>query len=155
MASTLETMQGSTGIMMSHINQNQFITSSHNQLPHSRSIRLLLHNNEAPFWSGYQTYMRRGRSERAGDLKAGNIIYIQKKPSAKINISYSILFNLTTSYSSYYRGKKGINRNKTSFFLLMASIRGCVYTNIKHQWSDHIIKMSISTSIANLYYRSY
>src|SRR6266850_3480399 len=39
--------------------------------------------------------------------------------SAKINISYSILFNLTTSYSSYFRGKKGISRNKTSFFLLM------------------------------------
>src|SRR6267142_6055145 len=41
-------------------------------------------------------------------------------PSAKINISYSILFNLTTSYSSYFGGKKGISRNKTSFFLLMA-----------------------------------
>ena len=39
--------------------------------------------------------------------------------SAKINISYSILFNLTTSYSSYFGGKKGISRNKTSFFLLM------------------------------------
>src|SRR6267142_2101826 len=35
--------------------------------------------------------------------------------SAKINISYSILFNLTTSYSSYFGGKKGISRNKTSF----------------------------------------
>src|SRR6267142_1285788 len=42
-------------------------------------------------------------------------------PSAKINISYSILFNLTTSYSSYFGGKKGISRNKTSFFLLMPS----------------------------------
>src|SRR6266850_3472891 len=42
-------------------------------------------------------------------------------PSAKINISYSILFNLTTSYSSYFGGKKGISRNKTSFFLLMSS----------------------------------
>src|SRR6266850_7945884 len=39
--------------------------------------------------------------------------------SAKINISYSILFNLTTSYSSYFGGKKGISWNKTSFFLLM------------------------------------
>ena len=39
--------------------------------------------------------------------------------SAKINISYSILFHLTTSYSSYFGGKKGISRNKTSFFLLM------------------------------------
>jgi len=39
--------------------------------------------------------------------------------SAKINISYSILFNLTTSYSSYFGGKKGISRNKTSFCLLM------------------------------------
>src|SRR6267142_848112 len=38
---------------------------------------------------------------------------------AKMNISYSILFNLTTSYSSYFGGKKGISRNKTSFFLLM------------------------------------
>ena len=42
-----------------------------------------------------------------------------KITSAKINISYSILFNLTTSYSSYFGGKKGISRNKTSFFLLM------------------------------------
>src|SRR6266850_2480154 len=39
--------------------------------------------------------------------------------SAKINFSYSILFHLTTSYSSYFGGKKGISRNKTSFFLLM------------------------------------
>jgi len=42
--------------------------------------------------------------------------------SAKINFSYSILFNLTTSYSSYFRGKKGISRNKTSFFLLMVTV---------------------------------
>src|SRR6267142_2823623 len=33
--------------------------------------------------------------------------------SAKINISYS------TSYSSYFGGKKGISRNKTILFLLM------------------------------------
>ena len=39
--------------------------------------------------------------------------------SAKINFSYSILFHLTTSYSSCFGGKKGISRNKTSFFLLM------------------------------------
>ena len=39
--------------------------------------------------------------------------------SAKINISYSILFNITTSYSSYFGGKKGISRDKTSFFSLM------------------------------------
>ena len=39
--------------------------------------------------------------------------------SAKINFSYSILFHLATSYSSYFGGKKGISRNKTSFFLLM------------------------------------
>src|SRR6266850_2221086 len=45
--------------------------------------------------------------------------------SAKINISYSILFNLTTSYSSYFRGKKGISRNKTSFFLLMQMTHHC------------------------------
>src|SRR6267142_3576378 len=43
----------------------------------------------------------------------------QTDTSAKINISYSILFHLTTSYSSYFGGKKGISRNKTSFFLLM------------------------------------
>ena len=30
------------------------------------------------------------------------------------------LFHLTTSYSSYFRGKEGISRNKTSIFLLMA-----------------------------------
>src|SRR6267142_1013353 len=40
----------------------------------------------------------------------------------KINIFYSILFNLTTSYSSYFGGKKGISRNKTSFFLLMIAL---------------------------------
>src|SRR6267142_4998414 len=39
--------------------------------------------------------------------------------SAKIIFSYSNLFNLTTSYSSYFGGKKGISRNKTSFYLLM------------------------------------
>jgi len=39
--------------------------------------------------------------------------------SAKINFSYSILFHLTTPYPSYFGGKKGISRNKTSFFLLM------------------------------------
>src|SRR6267142_1539558 len=44
---------------------------------------------------------------------------MRESASAKINISYSILFNLTTSYSSYFGGKKGISRNKTSFFLLM------------------------------------
>src|SRR6266850_578690 len=43
-------------------------------------------------------------------------------PSAKINFSYSILFNLTTSYSSYFGGKKGISRNKTSFYLLMSAL---------------------------------
>src|SRR6266850_7721842 len=37
--------------------------------------------------------------------------------------SYSILFHLTTSYSSYFGGKKGISRNKTSFFLLMGTSR--------------------------------
>jgi len=47
------------------------------------------------------------------------IRYLVALTSAKINISYSILFNLTTSYSSYFEGKKGISRNKTSFFLLM------------------------------------
>src|SRR6266850_6834828 len=41
------------------------------------------------------------------------------RTSAKINFSYSILSHLTTSYSSYFEGKKGISRNKTSFFLLM------------------------------------
>src|SRR6266850_1064428 len=47
----------------------------------------------------------------------------QLHSSAKINISYSILFNLTTSYSSYFGGKKGISRNKTSFFLLMNTLK--------------------------------
>src|SRR6267142_2585593 len=49
--------------------------------------------------------------------------------SAKINISYSILFHLTTSYSSYLGGKKGISRNKTSFFLLMFP-RSCPSTSM-------------------------
>ena len=44
---------------------------------------------------------------------------VSQPSSAKINFSYSILFHLTTSYSSYFGGKKGISRNKTSFFLLM------------------------------------
>src|SRR6267142_331152 len=44
---------------------------------------------------------------------------LSESASAKINFSYSILFHLTTSYSSYFGGKKGISRNKTSFFLLM------------------------------------
>ena len=44
--------------------------------------------------------------------------------SAKINFSYFILFHLTTSYSSYFGGKKGISRNKTSFFLLMQKGKG-------------------------------
>jgi len=39
--------------------------------------------------------------------------------SEKINFSYYILLHLITSYSSYFRGKKGISGNKTSFFLLM------------------------------------
>jgi len=45
------------------------------------------------------------------------------RASAKINFSYSILFHLTTSYSSYFGGKKGISRNKTSFFLLMGKAK--------------------------------
>src|SRR6267142_6040772 len=48
--------------------------------------------------------------------------FVGQTTSAKINISYSILFNLTTSYSFYFGGKKGISRNKTSFFLLMHSV---------------------------------
>src|SRR6267142_5607545 len=32
------------------------------------------------------------------------------------------LLHLITSYSSYFEGKKGISGNKTSFFLLMASL---------------------------------
>jgi len=39
--------------------------------------------------------------------------------SEKIHFSYYILLHLITSYSSYFRGKKGISGNKTSFFLLM------------------------------------
>src|SRR6266850_2765906 len=56
--------------------------------------------------------------------------------SAKINISYSILFNLTTSYSSYFGGKKRISRNKTSFFLLMhlsPSFRHSIRTSTQEQ----------------------
>src|SRR6266850_5449015 len=52
-------------------------------------------------------------------LKRSSFLAGPVTSSAKINISYSILFNLTTSYSSYFGGKKGISRNKTSFFLLM------------------------------------
>src|SRR6267142_224944 len=56
--------------------------------------------------------------------------------SAKINFSYSILFHLTTSYSSYFGGKKGISRNKTSFFLLMwvsvVSTRACLQSSSHH-----------------------
>src|SRR6267142_1674870 len=35
------------------------------------------------------------------------------------NQLFYILLHLITSYSSYFRGKKGISGNKTSFFLLM------------------------------------
>src|SRR6266850_1957342 len=35
------------------------------------------------------------------------------------NQLFYILLHLITSYSSYFRGKKGISENKTSFFLLM------------------------------------
>jgi len=57
--------------------------------------------------------------------------------SAKINISYSILFNLTTSYSSYFEGKKGISRNKTSFFLLMCPQPPCgsIHTRVPLCWA--------------------
>jgi len=51
--------------------------------------------------------------------KQANKLGRQSYTSAKINFSYAILFHLTTSYSSYFGGKKGISRNKTSFFLLM------------------------------------
>ena len=52
-------------------------------------------------------------------LVAAHCCALTHTASAKINISYSILFNLTTSYSSYFGGKKGISRNKTSLFLLI------------------------------------
>src|SRR6267142_5341926 len=60
--------------------------------------------------------------------------------SAKINISYSILFNLTTSYSSYFWGKKGMSRNKTSFFLLMQ------YDYLALIWPDPSVSHSQSLS---------
>src|SRR6267142_2219426 len=64
-----------------------------------------------------------GQGRRPGRDKMNEVVVEVGKAdlgaSAKINISYSILFNLTTSYSSYFWGKKGISRNKTSFFLLM------------------------------------
>jgi len=56
--------------------------------------------------------------------------------SAKINISYSILFNLTTSYSSYFGGKKGVSRNKTSFFLLMCHLYCMNGRMIGKEWKD-------------------
>src|SRR6267142_2751321 len=58
------------------------------------------------------------------ELHPGCVALFIFDPSAKINISYSILFNLTTSYSSYFGCKKGISRNKTSFFLLMNWSKG-------------------------------
>jgi len=54
--------------------------------------------------------------------------------SAKINISYSILFNLTTSYSSYFGGKKGISSNKTSFFLLMCAAPVLIQPNFNKKF---------------------
>src|SRR6267142_2372578 len=61
---------------------------------------------------------------REGSKRVGHTYFLEStdgrtSASVKINISYSILFHLTTSYSSYFGGKKGISRNKTSFFLLM------------------------------------
>ena len=50
-------------------------------------------------------------------FKQVNVSHQQK--STFLIPSYSILFHLTTSFSSYFEGKKGISRNKTSFFLLM------------------------------------
>src|SRR5882672_10347578 len=50
--------------------------------------------------------------------------FLHQQKSTFLIPSYSILFHLTTSYSSYFGGKKGISRNKTSFFLLMAMARG-------------------------------
>ena len=55
---------------------------------------------------------------------------IEEGTSANINFSYSILFHLTTSYSSYFGGKKGISRNKTSFFYWCMS---CSY-RARAQW---------------------
>ena len=66
--------------------------------------------------------------------------------SAKINISYSILFNLTTSYSSYFGGKKGISRNKTSFFLLMNWKAQHVHTVKKGaKWAAQIQRIARSS----------
>jgi len=61
-------------------------------------------------------------------------LIIHTPPLAKINFSYSILFHLTTSYFSYFGGKKGISRNKTSFFLLMA----CCCAPCTHPFVNHI-----------------
>src|SRR6266850_6699657 len=61
--------------------------------------------------------------------------------------SYSILFHLTTSYSSYFGGKKGISRNKTSFFLLMyaddiaCSTPSCLHSSLKN---DDVNQVSLS-----------
>src|SRR6266850_2179847 len=51
---------------------------------------------------------------------------MSKNKTENAVIKYLILSHLTTSYSSYFGGKKGISRNKTSFFLLMTHHRGVV-----------------------------
>src|SRR6267142_795478 len=65
--------------------------------------------------------------------------------SAKINISYSILFNLTTSYSSYFEGKKGISRNKTSFFLLMWGVHPSEFSTVPHYMCSPMAAASQAT----------
>src|SRR6266850_1214890 len=70
--------------------------------------------------------------------------------SAKINISYSILFHLTTSYSSYFGGKKGISRNKTSFFLLMLGTKKLVKPLIGYNVDDTPNKHSRITDYVDL-----
>src|SRR6266850_7563297 len=76
--------------------------------------------------------------------------YSALSTSAKINISYSILFNLTTSYSSYFGGKKGISRNKISFFLLTQSFDCVCFAGLIAQWFLHIylfIRIKFSVEI--------
>src|SRR6267142_3994219 len=70
--------------------------------------------------------------------------------SAKINISYSILFHLTTSYSSYFGGKKGISRNKTSFFLLMEAIGSLMYAAVATQPDITFAISTLSQFLENL-----
>src|SRR6267142_6215194 len=68
-------------------------------------------------------------------------LVLHQQKSTFLIPSYSILFHLTTSYSSYFGGKKGISRNKTSFFLLMllmnpSAIKRAHSDVLKNKWTN-------------------